>query len=132
MKTAALSPSLKGMTMFNLPQGFPGWLLLLFGHLIVAALGFIDYLTGDYAILVFYLVPIFIVAWFVGGRGALLISLFAGLARVLSDYLSYADTSFMYWDSLLDMSFLVMAGLLIALLKKLLVDEESRLKDMPR
>lgn len=111
--------------MLTLSDGFPKWLLLLFGYIVVAALGYIDYLTGDYSILIFYLVPIFVVAWYVGGRGAALVSLAAGLARIVSDYYSYSG-ALIYWDSLLDMGFLLMAGLLIALLKRLLVEEQSR------
>jgi hypothetical protein len=113
--------------MIKLLEGFPGWLLLLFGHILVAALGYIDYLTGDYSILIFYLVPIVIIAWFQGGRGAVLISLAAGLARLVSDYCSYYGTALMYWDSLMDMVFLLMAGLVIALLKRLLADDQSRI-----
>jgi hypothetical protein len=111
-------------------EGFPGWLLLLSGHILVAVLGYIDYLTGDYSILVFYLVPIFIIAWLQGGRRAVFVSVAAGLARVLSDYYGYYDTPFMYWDSLLDMGFLLTAGLLIALLKRLLVEEQERITEI--
>jgi len=107
-------------------QKLPAWLLMLVGFMVVAFLGYLDYLTGDYSLLIFYAVPVALEAWFLGRWGALVISLFAGLARFIADYLSYAGTSFRYWNSLQDMAFLLLVGLLIATVKQLLVEEEKQ------
>ena len=107
-------------------EKLPAWLLMLFGFVMVAVLGYLDYLTGDYSLLIFYAVPIALEAWFLGRWGAVTISLFAGVARLVSDYFSYSVSGFRYWNSLQDMVFLLMMGLLIATVKKLLVDEEQR------
>ena len=104
----------------------PAWFLMLVGFITVALLGYLDYLTGDYSLLIFYAVPIALEAWFLGRWGALVISLGAGLARFVSDYFCYAGTSFRYWNSLQDMAFLLMVGLLIATVKQLLVAEEKQ------
>jgi hypothetical protein len=112
--------------MQNVIGKLPAWLLMLSGLIAVALLGIIDYLTGDYSLLIFYAVPIAFEAWFLGRWGAIIISLTAGLARLVSDYYSYSGPHFKYWNSLQDMSFLLMVGLLIATLKKLLADEEKR------
>jgi hypothetical protein len=111
----------------NSIEKLPAWLLMLIGFIMVAALGFVDYLTGDYSLLIFYAVPIALEAWFLGRGGAVLISLSAGLARFCSDYLSYGGTNFSYWNSLQDMAFLLMTGLLIAMVKQLLADDARKL-----
>jgi hypothetical protein len=103
----------------------PAWLLMLFGLAMVAVLGYLDYLTGDYSLLIFYAVPVALEAWFLGRSGAVVISLAAGLARFCSDYFSYTGASFRYWNSLQDMAFLLMTGLLIAIVKGLLNSEEK-------
>lgn len=104
-------------------EKLPAWLLMLVGLVMVAFLGYLDYLTGDYSLLIFYAVPIALEAWFLGRRGAIAISLCAGAARFISDYYSYAGTSFRYWNSLQDMVFLLMVGLLIATAKQLLAED---------
>ena len=114
--------------MQNAIEKLPAWLLMLAGLLVVALLGYIDYLTGDYSLLIFYAVPIAFEAWFLGRWGAILISLAAGVARLVSDYFSYAGSSFRYWNSLQDMAFLLMMGLLVAMVKKLLAEEEGKWK----
>jgi len=112
--------------MQNAIEKLPAWLLMLVGFVAVALLGYVDYLTGDYSLLIFYALPIAFEAWFLGHWGAIIISISAGLARLVSDYFSYSGTSFRYWNSLQDMAFLLMVGLLIATLKKLLADEQHR------
>jgi hypothetical protein len=112
--------------MQNAIEKLPAWLLMLAGFVAVALLGFIDYLTGDYSLLIFYALPIAFEAWFLGRWGAIFISLIAGLARLVSDYFSYSGSNFRYWNSLQDMAFLLMVGLLIATVKKLLADEQHR------
>ena len=99
---------------------------MLLGFIMVAGLGYLDYLTGDYSLLIFYAIPIALEAWFLGRWGAVVISLSAGLARLVSDYYSYSATSFRYWNSLQDMAFLLMVGLLIAMIKKLLAEDQKK------
>jgi hypothetical protein len=111
--------------MQNAIEKLPAWLLMLFGLSMVAFLGYLDFLTGDYSLLIFYAVPVALEAWFLGNWGAIVISLSAGLARYISDYFSYGGTSFRYWNSLQDMAFLLLMGLLIAMVRKLLVADEN-------
>lgn len=101
-------------------EKLPVWALMLIGFIIVAVLGVIDYVTGDYSILIFYAIPVALEGWCVGRWGAAAISVAAGMVRATSDYVSYTGTSFSYWNSLQDMIFLLMVGLLIATMKKLM------------
>jgi len=104
-------------------ESVPPWLLLLVCYLLVGILGYIDYLTGDYSILIFYLLPLFPAAWLLGNKGAWRVSLASGAARVVSDYYSYSDSTLRYWNSLQDTAFLFMVGFLMVLVKRLLNDE---------
>ena len=110
----------------NAIEKLPAWLLMLIGLGMVAFLGYLDYLTGDYSLLIFYAVPIALEAWFLGRGGAVVISLAAGVARLVSDFYSYSGSGFRYWNSLQDMVFLLMMGLLVATVKKLLADDDKR------
>jgi hypothetical protein len=103
----------------------PVWLLMLVGFLLVAALGCLDYWTGDYSLLIFYAVPVALEAWYLGRLGAVVISLAAGVARGVSDYYSYTGSDFRYWNSLQDMAFLLMMGLLIAQVRQLLAQDDG-------
>lgn len=106
----------------------PPWLVIVLGLASVVCLGYIDYLTGDYSLLIFYAIPVALEAWCVGRWGAVAIGLAAGAARLASDYMTYLGTRFKYWNSLQDMVFLLMLGLLIATMRDLIDDEEKRMK----
>ncbi|WP_183362547.1 hypothetical protein [Geomonas limicola] len=106
-------------------EKLPPWLVLVIGFVLVACLGVLDYLTGDYSLLIFYAIPVALEAWFLGRAGAVAISLASGLARLASDYLSYTGTRFSYWNSLQDTAFLLMMGLLIAWVRQLLQEEST-------
>jgi hypothetical protein len=99
----------------------PRWLFLGAGMTLVALVGYLDFLTGDYSILIFYMIPVGIEAWYLGNREGICTSLASGAARLVSDYFSYSHTSLRYWNSIQDMLFLLMVALLIAKIRKLLV-----------
>ena len=111
--------------MQNAVEQLPAWLLMLVGLVMVAILGYLDFLTGDYSLLIFYAVPVALEAWFLGNWGAIFTSFSAGLARFISDYYSYAGSNLRYWNSLQDMAFLLMMGLLIATVKNLLAADDK-------
>jgi hypothetical protein len=95
---------------------FPPYLLLLIALLLVTVIGYIDYLTGDYSILIFYLIPVAGIGWLVGEWGVGLVSVAAGVARYSSDYHSYSNSSVRYWNLFQDALFLLLFGLLVAYL----------------
>ena len=53
------------------------------------------------------------------------LSVAAGVARCVSDYYSYTGSAFRYWNSLQDMAFLLMMGLLIAQVRNLLAQDDG-------
>ena len=59
------------------------------GVVLVLLLWVIDYVTGpDFSFVVFYLIPVFLVTWFAGKEGGILISLMSGGAWFAADWLT--------------------------------------------
>jgi hypothetical protein len=107
----------------------PTWLMLVVGLMAVVVIGVLDYVTGDYSLLIFYAIPVAFEAWYVGRWGAFVISGASGLARLISDNISYSASTVRYWNSLQDMIFLIMIGLLVALIKKLMTEDQRPMDD---
>lgn len=101
----------------------PKWLVIVVGFLLVALVGYVDYITGDYSVLIFYLLPIALAAWYVGRFGGIAMATASGVARIGSDYSSFSSSCRMYWNCVEDMIFLLVVALLISTIKKQLKDE---------
>lgn len=101
------------------------WIVLVIGFLLTGAIGYVDYLTGDYSILIFYLVPITLAVWFSGLWAGAALAACSGGARFVSDY-SFAGTiRQLYWNSFADFLFLLVVAFLIFLLRTTL-ERENR------
>ena len=98
----------------------PKWLKLVIGFILVAGIGYIDYLTGDYSLLIFYLIPISFVSWFAGCWRGALIALLSGAARFFADYAIVTNVRLLYWNSIEDTIFLTFVAFLIFFLRKAL------------
>jgi K+-sensing histidine kinase KdpD len=95
----------------------PRWTVLLAGLFLVAGVGYADYITGDYSILIFYLIPVAFVSWYHGKWGGVTMAAASGIARFLSDIPLYQDVFRHYWNSVQDLLFLLIVAFLIALLR---------------
>jgi diguanylate cyclase (GGDEF)-like protein len=95
----------------------------------LALLGWIDYLTGDYSLIVFYLIPVSIVAWFVNRTSGMLFCLLALVTRfsVNEAHTSFAlhNTSLHYWNECIELLFLLIMSLLFSALRKNLDSEKT-------
>ncbi|HLO25530.1 MAG TPA: hypothetical protein VK187_05410 [Geobacteraceae bacterium] len=96
------------------------WFILALGVIAVAIIGYIDYLTGDYSILIFYLFPISLVSWFAGCWRGMLVASLSGLTRFLADYTVVTNMRLLYWNSIEDAIFLMFVAGLIFFLRKAL------------
>ncbi|QXE90464.1 DUF4118 domain-containing protein [Geomonas subterranea] len=105
-----------------LSEGY-GWVTA--GYLLVVMLGYVDYLTGDYSLLLFYLAPVSLVAWHGGRRGAVLVSLLSGLARYVSDYYSHSALTFKPWQPLEDTALIIAVASLVLVMKKLMTETRA-------
>jgi uncharacterized protein DUF4118 len=103
----------------------PRWARLTIGLLLVAVIGYVDYLTEDYSILIFYLVPVSFVSWYNGRMSGVIIGLASGVARIVSDTNLYRNILQHSWNSLQDMVFLLIVGLLVSLLRQELGRDEE-------
>lgn len=110
----------------------PKSFLMVLGISLCIVLGGIDYLTGyEVSFSIFYLLPVFLVAWFVGRRAAIFISILSALIWMLADLTSghtYSHYAIPFWNSIMRLGFFLMAAYFLAAIRKLLahVTELSR------
>jgi diguanylate cyclase (GGDEF)-like protein len=92
------------------------------GIIFVIFLGIIDYFSGyELSFSLFYLLPIFMVVWFVDRRMGLVLSFASAIAWFIADYsagLSYAHPSIYVWNTLLRLGFYVVVTALGSTLKR--------------
>ena len=101
----------------------PKALIVVIGIILVGVIGWIDFLTGDYSLLVFYLIPVSLVSWFSGRWAGAVTAVASGCTRFISDYALALNSRHLYWNSVEDMVFLVIVAFLIALLRAALERE---------
>lgn len=102
---------------------------ILFCFVSLLFLGWLDIITGDYSLIVFYLIPVSLAAWFIGKWSGLLLCLMALVVRVIIDAglsPSFISNSVLhYWNQLIDFIFLLIMSLLFSALKKNLENEKE-------
>lgn len=95
---------------------------------LLLVLGWLDIISGDYSLIVFYLVPVSLTAWFVGKRSGLLFCVLAAVVRFVADegYNSFTPFHSMlhYWNDLVEFLFLIIMSLLFSVLKNNLENEK--------
>lgn len=102
---------------------------LLFCAVFLLFLGWLDNITGDYSLIVFYLIPVSLAAWFVGKWSGLLFCLLALAARVIADegtrstFVSHSALH--YWNEVIEFVFLLIMSLLFSALKIKLENEKE-------
>jgi diguanylate cyclase (GGDEF)-like protein len=102
---------------------------LLFCSVFLLFLGWLDIITGDYSLIVFYLIPVSLAAWFVGKRSGLLFCMLALVVRVIADEESRTPfsphTALHYWNELIEFLFLLIMSLLFSALKRNFENEKE-------
>jgi diguanylate cyclase (GGDEF)-like protein len=95
--------------------------------LLLALLGWIDYLTGDYSLIVFYLIPVSLVAWFVNRTGGMIFCLLALATRFSVNEIptgfALQNTALHYWNECVELLFLLIMSVLFSALRKNLDSE---------
>jgi diguanylate cyclase (GGDEF)-like protein len=70
-------------------QRQPKWTIVVAGGALTLCLGFIDYITGpDLSFVIFYLLPVFLVAWYADRGSGFIIALLSGIAWFSADVLT--------------------------------------------
>ncbi|HBA72495.1 MAG: hypothetical protein A2X82_19545 [Geobacteraceae bacterium GWC2_55_20] len=108
--------------------------ILLFSLLLLILLGWIDLITGDYSLIIFYLIPVSLVAWFVGNRSGILFCFLSVTVRLTIDEsestFSFSHSVMHYWNDLIEFIFLlIMSTLFSALRKNLNTEKELSSRD---
>lgn len=92
-------------------------------------LGWLDIITGDYSLIVFYLIPVSLAAWFVGKRSGVAFCLLAIVVRIFADEWTrpslITHSILNYWNELIEFLFLVIMSLLFSTLKESLNKEQE-------
>lgn len=100
----------------------PKWLLLIFGVVLIGILGVIDHITGDYSLALFYLLPVFLGAWFVNKRAGLVMGLLSGLAIVLAHEIPHPGTFDPFvmrvWNTSMEVLFLFIMSYMFSMLRR--------------
>jgi len=90
--------------------------------LILVILGWLDYVTGDYSLIIFYMIPVGLVTWYTGKGSGLIFSVLSFITRLLSDAASKSFelhySTMYYWNIFVELIFLLIMCLLISALKK--------------
>jgi diguanylate cyclase (GGDEF)-like protein len=106
----------------------PAWLWLIICYSLVVIILIIDFLTIEQITFsFFYLIPVFLVVWFVGERSGLIISLFTASTWLISDFVEhiYSSLFILYWNVIVRLGFFVVIVILLSALKSALKREEE-------
>jgi diguanylate cyclase (GGDEF)-like protein len=92
-------------------------------------LAWLDIITGEYSLIVFYLIPVSLAAWFVSKRSGVMFCLLAIIVRVFADEWTrtslYTHSLLNFWNELIELLFLLVMSLLFSALKKNLENEKE-------
>lgn len=93
----------------------PKWFWVMTNLLLVLLLGFIDYKTGDYSLIIYYMIPVVLGSWFTGAGFGIAVAVISGLVRFCADYATYTDFSFVnYLNLAQDALFLLIIAVITA------------------
>jgi diguanylate cyclase (GGDEF)-like protein len=97
--------------------------------ILLMLLGWVDFLTGDYSLIVFYLIPVSLVAWFVNRTCGMLFCLLALATRFCANEahtnFAFQSAAIHYWNESIELLFLLIMSLLFSALRKNLDSETS-------
>jgi diguanylate cyclase (GGDEF)-like protein len=102
---------------------------------LLALIGWIDYLSGDYSLIILYLMPVSLVAWFAPWPSGILFCLLALVTRFIADEASSSfslnNAALHYWNLFVEFLFLLIMSLLFSALRRNLDSEKTRARTDP-
>ena len=97
---------------------------------ILCLLGWADYITGDYSLIIFYLIPVSLMAWFVSRTSGLLFCLLTLVTRFITNETAagniLSNSPIHYWNEFIEFLFMMVMSLLFSFLRNALDSEKSR------
>jgi diguanylate cyclase (GGDEF)-like protein len=109
----------------RLPKAQRPYLVMALGMALVVLVGSIDYVTGVHVfVLVFYLLPIFLVSWYVPRPAGVVVAVISAAVWLVGQWWGPAPLppanrtpAVFYWNVIIKMGFLILFAVLLALLK---------------
>jgi diguanylate cyclase (GGDEF)-like protein len=102
--------------------------VVIVSSLLILLLCLLDYITGDYSLIIFYLIPVSLTAWFIDRRTGVFFCVLSLCARFVADFASSPMTwhsNLHYWNIFIEFLFLLIMSLLFSALKRQLDNEKS-------
>lgn len=102
--------------------------VVIVSSLIILLLCLLDYITGDYSLIIFYLIPVSLTAWFIDRRTGVFFCTLSLCARLVADFASSPMTwhsNLHYWNIFIEFWFLIIMSLLFSALKRQLDNEKA-------
>jgi diguanylate cyclase (GGDEF)-like protein len=84
---------------------------------LVVVLGVIDFATGNFSLVIFYMIPIFLSAWFVSSRAGLAVSICSFISSIVSNPSRNVQVPTLYWDVFLEFVYLLLFSLMFSSLR---------------
>jgi diguanylate cyclase (GGDEF)-like protein len=102
-------------------------LILCLAVLVVAAIGYVDYVSGhEISLGFFYIAPVALAAWYVGRRAGISISLACSVAFFLADSGHvYSHPAVQGWNALIRLGFFLVSSLLLSSLRASLSRQQA-------
>lgn len=114
-------------TILEFFEKLPKPVLTYFAFLLVLVIGYLDFITGyDVSVMLLYLFPVILVAWFEGGVPATLISIFSAITWAVAGLASghvYSHIGIEVWNAIMVLALLLIVAYFIIFIKKLLIRE---------
>jgi hypothetical protein len=108
----------------------PKWFWVGADLLFVLLLGIIDYITGDYSLIIYYMIPVVLGSWFTGLGFGIAVAVISGLVRFCADYATYTDLTLAnYLNVTQDALFLLVIAVISANLRTRLEGNKVVLPD---
>lgn len=102
---------------------------------LLVLLGWIDHITGDYSLIVFYLIPVSLVAWFVSRTSGILFCIMSLVTRFIADEatrsFTFQNAELHSWNVFIEFLFLLIMSLLFSALRSNLNSEKARASTDP-
>lgn len=94
--------------------------VIIISTLFLCLLCWLDFVTGNYSLIIFYLIPVSFTAWFIGKKTGVFFCALSLFARITADFTASAiieRSSLHYWNLFIEFSFLTVMSLLFSALK---------------
>lgn len=110
-------------------ENLPKWQITCLGLFTIVLLTAVDAITGDFSITIFYLVPVFIGAWFINRWAGFALALLCGATMIASRQIPafniFDPVTIRIWNSFMEICFLIIMNQMFSLLKMELEIEKT-------